>query len=207
MDGWMLLTIMTPPIVWTSYLTKESVLFIQQCVSMEYSSNIPVSVSASSKSNNWIHLDTFGFRCKTRTEGVDRIHVMCKFRKSELKYCKIWQTSIWVDTEQKFWFLHLKWNLLFGSKHVSSNPLSQTSSVCAQKMTESVAVFICKDPLAMMAQENTGFKKTLHTLEHGGEGSPQSVEIRKKMVLTVLIAGWFNVGNCIVKNSHVFSAN
>lgn len=117
------------------------------------------------KADVWAH---FGFHCKPETnEEVDKTKVVCKHCHTVLKYCNITnlrnhlarhhadimqqkQSSAAKPDDSKQTQLGKAFHCKFPS-----------GSVCAQKITESVAVYIRPDSVV----ENVGFKYMVNTIE------------------------------------------
>lgn len=134
--------------------------------SNEASSSSIKSVPSTLKSDVWGH---FGFKCKPGTTQVtDKSQVVCKLCQAVLKYCN--NTT------------NLRNHLSRHHADVLQQPVANvkpkqmqldTSFLCklppssarAQKITESVAIFICKDLRPYSVVENAGFQKMLQTLE------------------------------------------
>lgn len=118
------------------------------------------------RSDVWTH---FGFLCKPRTQETDKSKMVCKLCQAELKY-----NSNTANLRN-----HLSRHHADALQQPMAKPVDskQTqldkafvcklppNSVRAQKITKSVAVFICKDLRPYSVVENQGFKKMIHTLE------------------------------------------
>ncbi|KAG1925191.1 zinc finger BED domain-containing protein [Pimephales promelas] len=123
-----------------------------------------------SKANVWAH---FGFNCKPGTnEVVDKTKVVCKHCHTVLKYCNNTtnlrnhlarhhadlmqqkQSSVAKPDDAK----QTQLDKAFHCKYPSG-------SVRAQKITRSVAVYICKDLHPYSVVDNVGFKYMVITLE------------------------------------------
>ena len=118
------------------------------------------------KADVWIH---FVFPCKPGTQERDKSKVVCKICQAVLKYCS--NTT------------NLRNHLSRHHADVLQQPMAKSAdskqtqldqalmcklapgSARAQKITESVAVFICKDLRPYSVVENEGFKKMVNTLE------------------------------------------
>ncbi|XP_017261968.1 E3 SUMO-protein ligase ZBED1-like [Kryptolebias marmoratus] len=116
------------------------------------------------KSDVWAH---FAFLSKSGTQEVDKSKVVCKLCQRELKYCsnttnlRNHLTRYHADALQKAQPVDSKQTQIDKS-FISKLP---SSSARAQKITKSVAVFICKDLRPYSVVENKGFKNMLKILE------------------------------------------
>ncbi len=119
------------------------------------------------RSDVWTH---FGFPCKPGTQETDKSKVVvCKLCQAELKY-----NSNTTNLRNHLSRHHADALQQPAAKPVDSKQTQLDkaffykllpNSVRAQKITESVAVFICKDLRPYSVDENQGFKKMVHTLE------------------------------------------
>lgn len=118
------------------------------------------------KADIWSH---FGFQCKPGTQEIDKSKVVCKLCQAVLKYCNN-TTNLRNHLSRH----HADALQQPAAKPVDSRQMQlDRSFLCklppnsarAQEITESVAVFICKDLRPYSVVENSGFKKMVSTLE------------------------------------------